>query len=232
MVIGYIDWWSERFVEWSVGNSTPLSPQHFPVYHEVGQKFARDFPSSLSHVEQMMEAEGQSKSGQHSGDKMKSAAGVTREVSDQHSGEMNETRGVDRSFSSQAETNETKTVTKASTGGQSQQQNSSETNKTPGTAATKLGGAQNIRQSSKSSSTETRGGGKISGTSRNILQSFGLSKARLSGTRTTKATSNILTGYQKAKSSISKPLRPELTPVGLGSGAREAQVSRFVIYRS
>lgn len=29
--------------------------QHFPVYHEVGQKFARDFPGSLSHVERLMQ---------------------------------------------------------------------------------------------------------------------------------------------------------------------------------
>ncbi|KAK7066697.1 hypothetical protein SK128_016797 [Halocaridina rubra] len=31
------------------------SPEgHFSVYHEVGQKFARDFPKSLSHVENLM----------------------------------------------------------------------------------------------------------------------------------------------------------------------------------
>uniref|UniRef100_A0A0P4W7K2 Uncharacterized protein n=1 Tax=Scylla olivacea TaxID=85551 RepID=A0A0P4W7K2_SCYOL len=32
------------------------SPEgHFPVYHEVGQHFAREFPKSLSHVQQLME---------------------------------------------------------------------------------------------------------------------------------------------------------------------------------
>ncbi|XP_071520706.1 protein ABHD18 isoform X2 [Panulirus ornatus] len=32
------------------------SPEgHFPVYHEVGQKFVRDFPGSLSHVERLMQ---------------------------------------------------------------------------------------------------------------------------------------------------------------------------------
>ncbi|KAK8732319.1 hypothetical protein OTU49_007021 [Cherax quadricarinatus] len=36
------------------------SPEgHFPVYHEVGLKFARDFPGSLSHVERLMEDQGQ-----------------------------------------------------------------------------------------------------------------------------------------------------------------------------
>lgn len=34
------------------------SPEgHFPVYHEVGQQFAREFPKSLSHVQQLMEDE-------------------------------------------------------------------------------------------------------------------------------------------------------------------------------
>ncbi|XP_037784647.1 protein ABHD18-like isoform X2 [Penaeus monodon] len=40
----------------------PLATKHFPVYHKVGQEFARDFPQSLSHVEKIMQEDSGSQS--------------------------------------------------------------------------------------------------------------------------------------------------------------------------
>ncbi|CAL4065394.1 unnamed protein product, partial [Meganyctiphanes norvegica] len=37
---------------------SPFCIRHFPIYHEVGQKFAREFPSSLDYVQQLKERNG------------------------------------------------------------------------------------------------------------------------------------------------------------------------------
>lgn len=74
--------------------------QHFPVYHKVGQEFARDFPQSLSHVEKIMQEDRGSQSNPHDSSQTNRLAQHKAERMDMAYRQAEEIRESDRMYSS------------------------------------------------------------------------------------------------------------------------------------
>ncbi|XP_042238777.1 protein ABHD18-like isoform X2 [Homarus americanus] len=168
------------------------SPEgHFPVYHEVGQKFARDFPGSLSHVEQLMQDQGQNLR-QHK-----------HKLDDSHSDNKNEIRNSEfKSDDIRSAQNTRKSSQVEGSGSESQYYTGTVHNVAAGRGGGPLGISLSLPRF-------------------NILQSFGLSKSKVSKGQPAQAnkdaatsSNHILVGYRKSKSNISKPVH-EFTPVGI-----------------
>nr|XP_027237374.1 protein ABHD18-like isoform X1 [Penaeus vannamei] len=78
----------------------PLATKHFPVYHKVGQEFARDFPQSLSHVEKIMQEDRGSQSNPHDSSQTNRLAQHKAERMDMAYRQAEEIRESDRMYSS------------------------------------------------------------------------------------------------------------------------------------
>lgn len=77
------------------------SPEgHFPVYHKVGQEFARDFPQSLSHVEKIMQEDRGSQSNPHDSSQTNRLVQHKTERMDMAYRQAEEIRESDRMYSS------------------------------------------------------------------------------------------------------------------------------------
>lgn len=167
------------------------SPEgHFPVYHEVGQKFAREFPSSLEYVQELTDKNSQNNK--------------------YNPGESHIIGGSSPAATSSKTSSESVSSENIGANYNHISNNKDKYNLSEIGARTAYLALESLRSSV---SKVVRRNGSSKTTSGNILTKYQKSKSQVQSTKEAELTSEILTKYQKSKSNV-QSTKEQLIPTG------------------